>query len=422
MSLINLTVIRRNGGLGRRTPLNSKVIGLIGTGVAVAGKLVLGQSYTLKSTRDAKLLGLDRAYDDTNNILVYHHIERLFMRDPSSEVHFMLAAQTERLSTLFDKTKLFAKKLLKDNGGKIKYIGGFMNPDALYAPIITDGIEADVILAIAKAQELYADEALQYRFASFLIEGRGFSGNAATVKDMRTLNAPNVSVTLLADPAISGLKAAYNKYAAVGDVLGLKSLAAISQNFGELIPDFNLTNDANGAFTQCGLSGNQNISAMADTDLETLDGKGFIIGYSVPTLDGFFISDTPTCSPITDNDYAYIEANSVTEAAISYAIQKLLPKTKSRLLVDVTTGLLLPEIKAFLENEARSALKPLQDAGDISGGIDAQIPNEYVDANGVTQVQNLLAKSQIYFEITCVPVAIGRKITIGFGLTNPNKR
>jgi hypothetical protein len=420
MSYNSFKVIRNNGALGRRTPSDYKIMGLVGTGVAVAGKLALGTVYTLKSTVDANLIGLDAAYDTTNNILVYHHIARFFMREPSGELRFMLAAQTVSLTDLVDKNNQYAKKVLKDGQGKVKWCAIFRNPATGYTPVLTTGLDGDVLTAVPKAQELYEDEAQYFRFSGFLIEGRQFNGTTALAKDLRTLLSTNVSVTILQDPAVAGANAAWAKYAAVGDILGLKAKADISQDFGELIEDFNLTNAANSAFIDIGLSSGQLISDMQDTDMITLDQKGYIFGSPVPTIDGFYVNDTHTCDVLADNDYAYIENNSVIEAATSLAQAAIIRKTKSRLLINSTTGLLLPEIKTSLENDLRASLNPLVDSGDISGGVDAQIPDQYQDEDGNTITQNLLANSNIFYELTFVPVAIGRSITLRIGFNNPN--
>jgi hypothetical protein len=420
MSYNSFNVVRGQGGLNRRTPTDYSVCGLVGTGVAVEGKLNLGTTYIFKTPKDANLVGIDADYDTANNLIVYHHIQRFFLRQPSGTLYFMLAAQTVTLTGLLDKTNPYAKKLLKDAGGKVKYCGVFVNPVNGYTPELTTGLDGDVITAMANAQALYNDEASSFRYSGLLIEGRAFNGTTALALSLRTLTYPNVSVTILQDPAIRLLNPErWQNFASVGDVLGLKALAAISQDFGEYIDEFNLTDVASGAFTDIGISSGQLISELQDSDLALLDQKGYIFGTPVPTLDGFWINDTHTCSPIDGNDYAYIENNSVIEAAITLAQAYIIPKTKARLLVDSKTGFLLPEIKAALENGLKKSIQPLVDSGDISGGVDAQIPDTYQDDQGNTITQNILATGNVYYELTMVPDAIGRSITLRIGYTNP---
>lgn len=417
--LNSFQVIKSDNNLNRLTPSDNKVCALVGTGVAVAGKFNLGQVYTLLSANDAVLLGIDADYDDAHDVLVYHHIARLFMREPSSTVYFILADQTHSLADLADKALLFAKKALATNKGAIKFCGIFRNPAVGYVPVLANGLDSDVLAAAAKAQDLYNSEAAYFRFADFVIEGRDYNGTAAAAKDLHTLLYPNVSITTLQDPAIAASNDAYAKYAALGDVLGLIMLAGLSQNVGELSEAFNLTNAANNAFADVALSSGILVSEMSDADLALLDDKGYIFGI-YQGVDGFHLTDSYTCTALSD-DYAYIENNRVMEAAIVLSRTKILPKTKSRLLVDQTTGLIVPEIKAGLENDLKNALQPLITSGDISGGVDASIPDSYQDENGVVQVQNLLQKSNIFYELTFVPVAIGRSITLRIGFNNPNK-
>ncbi len=332
----------------------------------------------------------------------------------------MLAPQSKSLTNLVDKNQAYAKAMLSNAQGQIKYCVVFRNPATGYTPTLATGLDADVFTAVAKAQELYNDEAQYFRYCGFAIEGRNYNGSASAALDLHTQTYPNVSVVILADNAISTLKTQYQFYAAVGDFLGLKAKSSLSQNIGELSPDFNLVDLANNAYTSIGLSSGQPISNYSDTDLATLDARGYIFG-CYQGVDGYHLNDSYTCSAIADNDYAYIENNSVVETAITLCRTAILPKTKSRILVDAVSGLILPEIKAGLENDLKNALRPLLESGDISGGIDASIPDSYQDANGVTVVQNLLSRSAIFFDVSFVPVAIARTITLRIGFNNPNK-
>ena len=211
MARSNVTITKRNGALGRRNASTDGVCGLVTTGVAVVGtgKLTLNTVYPLKSQRDANGLGLNAAYDTTNKVLVYHHIDRFFKRNPDGTLYLLVAAQTNKLSDLVDTTKDFAKKILREAQGLIKFVGVAHNPAAGYTPTLLTGLDADVLTATANAQALYEDEFKAFRYASFLIEGQSFNGTAAAAKDLRTLNAPNVSITIAADPAISAVDTLY---------------------------------------------------------------------------------------------------------------------------------------------------------------------------------------------------------------------
>lgn len=407
----NVTITKRNGALGRRNPSTDAVCGFVTTGVAVVDKLALGTVYPLKSIRDAAALGIDAAYDTTNTVLVYHPIERFFLRNPNGTLFLLVAAQTNTLTDLVDPTKEFAKKLLREQKGVVKYLGVTRNPAALYEPVLTTGLDADVLTAVPKAQTLYDEEFGAFRYASILIEGRSFNGTAAAAKDLRTMAAPNVSVTIAADPAISAKGTLQAGYAAVGDVLGLISKAAVSQNIGEFTNDFNLNDAGRELFVTAGLSSNLDINSYNDADLDALHEKGYIFPQAVAGLDGFYLNDSHTASALADNDYAYIENNRTIEKAIFLARQALLPRVKSRVKVDPDTGQLQDEDRKALEAIGVKALAGMETDGDISGGIDC-----FVDPD-----QDVLSTSVINVEISFTPVSIARQITVSIGFVNPFK-
>ncbi len=411
MARPNATINKRNGKLGRRSANTDAVFGMVLSAPAIVGKMQNGVVYPLASVRDAIAIGITAAYDDTNNVLVYYHIDRFFKRNANGFLYFLTAPQTATLADMCNVANDYAKKLLREQGGKIKYIGVGRNPAADYEPVLLTGLDSDVLTAVANAQALYTDEFSKFRYADFLIEGRAFNGTAAAAKDLRTLNCPQVSVTIAADPAISQAKSAYNDYAALGDVLGLISLAAVSQDPGELIPAFNLNNAGLNMFVTAGLSSNLDVNSYADADLDLLNSKGYIFPDVNSGIDGFYISDSHTCSPLADNDYAYIENNRTIEKMIFLARTALLPKVKSRLKVDDSTGELQAADLKTLETTGKKAIKQMQDDGDLSGNIDCYVPDG----------QNLLSGEDLNIEIAATPLSIARQIVIGIGFSNPFK-
>jgi hypothetical protein len=415
MTRPNVTIRKTNGNLGRRAPNTDAVFGMVisapipGRG---PGMMALGAVYPMVSVNDAINIGITAAYDTANSVLVYHHINRFFTRNPNASLFVLFAPQTAALTDMVDPAQAYAPTLLKSQNGAIKFIGIARNPTSDYVPTLTGGLDGDVLTAIPNAQALYTSEFAQFRYADFLIEGRSFNGTAAAATDLRgTMASPNVSCTIIADPAISNADPAYAGYAAMGDTLGLISLAAVSQDPGELNLAFNLQNVGLGMFVTAGLSSNQDINTYADADLDALNDKGYIFPDVTAGVTGFYISDSHTCSPIADNDYAYIENNRTIEKAIFLSRTAILPLVKARLKVDPSTGLLLPQVCKNIETTGNGALLPMFNDGDISGGIDT-----YMDPS-----QNVLSTSQLNIQISFIPVGIGRQITISIGFSNPLK-
>lgn len=407
MARSKVVVTRLQGRLGRRAANTDSVSGFVTNGVAVVGGLQLGTVYILRSLADLEALGVDAQYDDDNNTLLHHHVQRWYARNPQSEIHLMVLAKTVTLTQMLDKTNNYAALISKNAKGRVKLIAAARNPADDYTATLEDGLDDDVLGAIAKAQELKVFEDSKGREVSFVIEGREYNGTVGNATDLRTLEAPGVSIVIAADNDVSKLKAIYDHYAAVGDFMGMLTKAAVSQNPGELIPDFNLEDVARGYFINPGLSSGLKISSYSDADLDTLDEKGYIFGETPDSFDGVFFNDSHCCVAI-NSDYAFIENNRTIDKMKRLARVAVLPRVKSRFLVDEATGELDPNAKANLEDTATEALEVMRTDGDLSGGIEAYIPPI-----------NLLGGDPIEMEITGIPIAIGREIKVKVGFSNP---
>ncbi len=405
-----LSIKKTNGNLGRTASNSDMVSAMVMNGVATS-ELALGTVYELRSMEDAEALGLDADYDDTNSVLVSHHIERAFLRNPSVILHIMLVAQTVTLTQMVDKENEYLAKLLREKNGEIVQWAVARNPSVGYTPTLVTGLDEDVVNAIPKAQALIEFEETQFRFADGFIEGKSFNGTATAALDLRTLEADGVSVVIAADKTISALKTIYNGYAAVGDVLGLASLVSVSQNIGELADEFNLTDADNEAFIVAGLSSNKAMSEYSDTAIETLNDKGYIFAEATPGRAGYWLNDSHNCV-VNTSDFAYKEGSRTIKKAIKLARVALLPRIKRRIPVDTTTGFIAKTEAKDLETLIKTSIAGMQSDGDISGGIDAYVNPE----------QNVLETSEFECELTFVPVAIGRAITLKIGFNNPFKK
>lgn len=412
MSRPGLSVKRLKGGLGRRSTTNDMTTAVVMNAIA-GDEIVLGDIYTFITIEEVEALGITPAYDDTNSVLVWHRLNRLFKRNPSITIHFMPVAQTVTLEQMADKENNYLAKVLRDKKDTVLAMIA-LNPETDYVPTIVTGLDEDSVLAMYKLQELYAFEETRYRYPDLFVEGRAFSGTASAVLDLRNLvnECADVSMVIMADNDVSVAKAIYNKYASVEDFVGMVSKAAVSQNAGEINPIFNLTDVNEGFFQNAGLSSGMHINTFSETALDLLDTKGYVFATydSEAEVPGYYTVDTHTCSKI-DSDYANVENNRSIKKAIRLARKKLAPRVKARLYVDETSGTLKPEIVKDLEVLGREALRPMLASGDISGGIDS-----YVDP-----AQNLLATSEFDYLLTFIPVAIGRKINLKIGFKNPLK-
>lgn len=402
-----ITVEKREGGLGRKSPTADMISAFVMNGVATAN-LTLGEIYEIRLPSDLTALGITPEYDADNKVLVHHRLSRVLLRNPSVIMHVMIVAQDVTLTQMVTKEEPYLAKLLREKSGEIVQWAIARNPLEAYEPTLVTGLDQDVITAVAKAQELTDFEESKFRYADGFIEGRSFNGTATSAIDLRTLNASGVTVVIGADYQISEKDVVYNDYAAVEDALGLASLVAVSQNFGELSDDYNLTNANTEAFIEAGLSSNKKMSEYTDDALDILHDKGYVFAEAVSGEAGFWFNDSHCCT-ILKSDYAQKENNRTIKKAIKLVRKELRPRVKRRIYVNPANGQIAREEAKDLETTIKKALRIMETDGDISGGRDAYVNPE----------QNILATSKLETEVSFVPVSIGRQIVLKIGFNNP---
>lgn len=295
-----------------------------------------------------------------------------------------------------------------------------------YVPVVTNGIDEDVLDAVAKAQELVTTlESEDIFMPTVILEGRSLSGTVANYSALRDLAARNVSVVIAADPAIWALDPAYGAYAAVGAALGMLSVRKVSENIGsvniankpsgkEADPDYPLTDRANGRWLSAGLSSGVLVNNLTVAELAAISngsasnptGKGYIFAGFYEGYDGIYFSDSPTCIELAD-DYAQIENNRTWAKAAGLVRKALIPKMKGDF--DVTSdGYIAPAAIAVWEAAGKKALEGMLSNSELSAR------DFYIDPK-----QNVLAGAPIVTKLSITPRGVAREITNDIGFNNP---
>jgi hypothetical protein len=391
--LPDITITKLNGGLGRQKPTDDGISALITQGAAIAGKLVLGQIYELRSLQAAEQLGITATA--VGYAKVHRQISEFYRLAPGALLMLMVVATDISLTEIADRTLPYAKKLLTAQNGKVKQIGLYQNQPAGYAPVITTGLDADVLGAVQKAQALAAEEFTQHRPVFFAIGGHGLQADLSTAADLRTLLSDSVSVVVAADhlnlPAEPAL----------GALLGTISAAQVHLCIG-WVGGFQLQGD--GYFLQAGLCNGKANEDLLPGDLGALDGKGYIVATQHPGTDGFFFADSPTCAA-ADSDFANIESTRTINKGARLIRTALLPFLKGPLQV-TGEGTLQPQVLTELEQKGRTALEVnMGRAGEISA-LDVYIDPE----------QKVLSGSTLKVKFSVVPVGVARHIEATIGL------
>lgn len=437
MSTLNDVVINKlSGGLGRRTPDQDMVSGLLFDGVATT-KLVVDKIERLASLEDAEALGITADYD-VNGQSAYYQIQQFFRMNPSGDLYIM-ATTGDSYEDIVAK----AMNMQELANGNIRQMAVIFSGETTFA------MTKD---AVRKAQTEAGLGYKDYMPFEIILEGKGF--DADTAPGLAELNAENVSVVVAMDvekafekklfkkgttPAddtlytlaskeelvpASGLldvynvkdekglkkeneiilefifKDSYKNTAAVGLALGAVSKAKVSENIA-WIEKFNLTGEG---FAKAGFVGGQEIKTLGT--LSELNEKRYIFARTHTGLPGVYFNDSHTAT-LGTSDFAYVENNRTINKATRLLRTALLPKLASPVLVDID-GKLPQSVSKSFEGLCRSALEGMVSNQEVS---DFDV---YVDPK-----QNILATSELKVKAEITPIGTARKITVDLGFKNP---
>jgi hypothetical protein len=403
---VNISI---GSGLGRRTPSEDNISGMVMQGVATTATLTtqalaLLQIVELNGVSDAEGYGLNDLYDETNKVLVYHHIKRFFKRNKSATLYLMLVSQTTTLTQICDKAQPYLKTLLSSSAtlGKIKQVAVCLNPLTTYTASSTaGGLDADVLTSLPKAQELANEEFTLFRPVLIVVEGRQFSGTASAATDLRALGYANVAVVIAQDKAIAdkviSSTTPYKYYAAIGDTLGMISFASVNENIGW--PDrFQLTDTLDGTWMFGALSSNVDVASY-ESSYNTLHNKGYLYAITRVGVSGYFFQSAPVCNLITA-DLSYIENTRTINKAARLIRTAMIGSINSPIQLTAQGKMQLSKVAA-LEAIGKTALENnMLPAGEISSC------SVYIDPD-----HNFITDGEQFdVEFDIVPIGVARQI------------
>ena len=395
MALPDINISKATGGLGRQQPTSDGISALITQGIAISGKLVLGTVYELRSIQAAEAIGITATA--TNFTKTYRHLSEFFRLSPGAVLLFMAVARTTTMADICDRTLAGgAKALLSNANGRVKQLAVCLNQAVSYTPVTTGGLDADVLAAVAKAQVLAAEEFTEHRPVVVLLAGHSLLADLTTAPNLRALSSEYVSVVAGTDHTLLPGEPA------IGTALGAVSAARVNESIA-WVQKFNLTGD--GAFVNAGLSNGKALSELLPGDLAALSDKGFIMVRQHAGLDGFYFSDTPTCT-LLSSDYAQLENVRTTNKAARVCRTALLPALNGPLPVNAD-GTLQAQVIGELQGTATAALSvALLQTGEASALA------VYIDP-----AQNVISSSTLAVRVRLVPVGVARQITVDLGLS-----
>lgn len=383
----NISFNISSNGLGLPQAEIQKIPGFVLTGATVAGanKVTVGNSYQIFSLEEAVNLGIT---EGGTNDFAYKQIKQFYDEaKKGAELWFMLVASTITMEDQADITKDYARKLLSDAKGKIRVLGLLKKSGA--AETITEGVDADVHLAVVNAQALAQDFADRFYPVRVLISGNKFSGVVADLKDYATTNFNKVSI-LLANTDGS-------KEAAIGLALGRlastptqRKLSRVKDGAVEPFAAY-FTNGAT-------------VSTL-DTAWDAIDNKNYIFMRSFANLSGFYFTGDKTLTMPTD-DFSSLARGLVMDEGVLLAYTTLVQELSDEVPV-TPSGTIHPAITKGWQNAIEAQIQSnMVEAGKLSG------VRAFIDEN-----QNVLQTNNVNVALQLLPVGYSDFITVNIGFT-----
>lgn len=388
------------GNLGKVGDSPDGLTALMVASTAEGGTYELGKPYSIRSVGDLKALKMT----DKTNATLLKHVREFFAE--AGEGTELIIYGVEKTKTM---TELCTKGASEDEAGELRKLitlcKGRLRAvavalDAQDEPEASEGIVADVLSAIPKAQEtaVYVTESL-YAPLFVILEGRGFKRQG--LKDISELGCDRVGVFV-------GDTQAEGKGAAVGLLAGRLAKVGVQRNVGRVL-DGKIAADAL-------YLGGQPLETQtgAVADLYT---RGYICPRQYVGRAGFYFCDD-RLAVSESSDYAHITARRTIDKAY-------------RIAYDALLGLLLDELELQSDGTLHPAtVRSLEQ--EVTGAIDrAMTAKTELSADATTGsgclfeivLGNVLSTSEVRCKLSVRPFGYARYVDVelGFSAVSSNK-
>jgi Protein of unknown function (DUF2586) len=317
---------------------------------------------------------------------LYYHISEYFRIQPKGELYVGLYEE--------EATYTFSAITTMQNyaGGSIKQIGVFEKNVAFSTA------QLSALQAIATANEAV------YKPLQIMLNAEiSATASVASLVDLSTSTAPNVSVTIAQDGANDGYhiyKATGKSVGSIGAMLGAVSLAKVSESIA-WVSKFNMA--LGSELDTIAFSNGQNYTDLADSQFESLNNYSYIFLRKLVGITGSYWSDSKTCVTPT-SDYATIENNRVYQKITRVVRANMLPALSSPLKVNAD-GTLSTATIGYFETLANNPLVQMEADDELSA-------HKVI----INPAQDVLATSTLELTLQNVPLGVARiiKINVGF--------
>lgn len=386
--LDGVNVEKLQGGLGRTNPGTDNHFGMILTGMTATALHDdvnnTGEGVKLQSVFDAENLGFNESFDDNESLNYYDQIVEFFRLAPEGTLYLLSSDDRDDI-----KTFLNANKEIKGYGID------FIQSD----PVDLDQTELTI------HQALINDMAQNNRLIDFAMICVS-DGDQPSI-DLFEQECPNVSVSLACEKD--------DKKASWGSVLGMLGARKISENLGSVdiehkplakrgTNDYPLTDAVLDRWTDAYLNDGTAVKTLSQSQLKNdLMDKGYIVAAAYEGYPGFFLENSYTAVE-RSSDFAFIENNRVWNKAARIVRQTLLPRVKSKVKKDSTTGYIASTTASYWQTLLEKAIEEMVKNDNISGFSVNIDHKQIVNSTDPVKVKLLIVADGIVHEFE---VAVG---------------
>ena len=384
-----------NGALGQVSASADGVIGILATGITVAGKFLLNTPYKITQRADiTDLLGLT----EVNNPGLYKLLTELFDQSGDGvEIWLVGFADTVTMTSMLTlATVNGVQNLLLTANGKIRTLIVHRTPALAYVPITAAGLDADAISAMAQAQITATWAADTLKAPVFvLISGLYYQYNPILLPDL-TISSNNRVGIVIGDTLVGN-------GCAIGIAAGKLAVSPVQRNIGRV-----KDGAIKGAFAIY-LGG---IVLAEQSDVASIHDKGYITFRTHTGRSGYYFNDDSLAAPATD-DYNHITARRTVDKAYRIAYDTLINELLDEVPVTDEGKVSLVYAKSIESKVENALVNSMTANGEL--GNDPANQNDTGVACFIDGDQNIVSTGLLKIVIQVKPYGYSRYINVELG-------
>lgn len=385
-----------NGDLGQLAPSEDGLCGLLLQSAVAPSGLALLTATSITSLAAAEDLGITAAFDAANSVVCWEVINEFYAEAGTGvTLWLMVTAQTVTQTVAWDvaNAATYFGKLQTAAGGKIRIMSMVRSHASGYTPTTTDGVDADVLTAMAKAQALAEAYRVLHQPFVCLVPGHYYQDNESSLKDLTTYDY-NWVAGLIGD-TVTGTGCA------IGLLLGRLAATAVDTEPGRV---------KDGARTNTAWYFNATLMNLAEAQGagRAIETKGWITQGMYVGKSGFFFTNGWTATARTD-DFDRVTRGRIIQKADRITYEVYLNEILDDIQLNETTGRMSTNAAKYYQQIIQRALENSLLADTEISGIQVQID----------PLQDVLTTGMVCVDVRLVPDAYANSFKINLGLNNP---